>query len=58
MLYEVITTREELDPVRYISNYSSGKMGYAIARAACFRGARVILVTGPTCLVPPCGVET
>jgi len=51
-------TREELDPVRYISNYSSGKMGYAIARAACFRGARVILVTGPTCLVPPCGVET
>jgi len=51
-------TREELDPVRYISNYSSGKMGYAIARAACSRGARVILVTGPTCLSPPCGVET
>jgi len=51
-------TREELDPVRYISNYSSGKMGYAIARVACSRGARVVLVTGPTCLSPPCGVET
>ena len=51
-------TREELDPVRYISNYSSGKMGYAIARAACNRGARVILVSGPTCLTAPCGVET
>jgi phosphopantothenoylcysteine decarboxylase/phosphopantothenate--cysteine ligase len=51
-------TREELDPVRYISNYSSGKMGYAIARAACNRGARVILVSGPTCLKAPCGVET
>lgn len=50
-------TREELDPVRYISNYSSGKMGYAIARAACNRGARVILVSGPTCLAAPCGVE-
>jgi phosphopantothenoylcysteine decarboxylase/phosphopantothenate--cysteine ligase len=50
-------TREELDPVRYISNYSSGKMGYAIARAACNRGARVILVSGPTCLTAPCGVE-
>lgn len=51
-------TREELDPVRYISNYSSGKMGFAIARAACNRGARVILVSGPTCLESPCGVET
>lgn len=50
-------TREELDPVRYISNYSSGKMGYAIARAACNRGARVILISGPTCLAVPCGVE-
>ncbi len=50
-------TREELDPVRYLSNYSSGKMGYAIARAARQRGARVILVTGPTCLQAPCGVE-
>ena len=51
-------TREELDPIRYLSNRSSGKMGYAIARAARNRGARVILVSGPTCLSPPCGVET
>ncbi|BCR05545.1 peptidase ClpP [Desulfuromonas versatilis] len=50
-------TREELDPVRYLSNYSSGKMGYAIAAAARNRGARVILVSGPTCLDAPCGVE-
>lgn len=50
-------TREELDPVRYLSNYSSGKMGYAIARAAHQRGAEVILVSGPTCLEPPCGVQ-
>jgi phosphopantothenoylcysteine decarboxylase/phosphopantothenate--cysteine ligase len=51
-------TREELDPVRYISNHSSGRMGYAIARAAWRRGARVILVSGPTCLPAPWGVET
>ena len=50
-------TREEIDPVRYISNYSSGKMGYAIARAAFLRGARVVLISGPTCLAPPCGLE-
>ncbi|HEX9872992.1 MAG TPA: bifunctional phosphopantothenoylcysteine decarboxylase/phosphopantothenate--cysteine ligase CoaBC [Deferrimonas sp.] len=50
-------TREELDPIRYLSNRSSGKMGYAIARAACNRGAKVILVSGPTALTPPCGVE-
>jgi phosphopantothenoylcysteine decarboxylase/phosphopantothenate--cysteine ligase len=50
-------TREEIDPVRYISNRSSGKMGYAIARAALLRGARVLLVSGPTCLTPPCGAE-
>jgi len=50
-------TREELDPVRYISNYSSGKMGYAIARAAHQRGAKVVLVSGPTFLTPPDGVE-
>jgi phosphopantothenoylcysteine decarboxylase/phosphopantothenate--cysteine ligase len=50
-------TREELDPVRYLSNYSSGKMGYAIARAARQRGARVILVSGPTALPVPPGVE-
>jgi phosphopantothenoylcysteine decarboxylase/phosphopantothenate--cysteine ligase len=46
-------TREPLDPVRYISNRSSGKMGYAIAEAAARRGARVILVSGPTALDPP-----
>ncbi|MDF1579714.1 MAG: bifunctional phosphopantothenoylcysteine decarboxylase/phosphopantothenate--cysteine ligase CoaBC [Desulfuromonadales bacterium] len=50
-------TREEIDPVRFISNYSSGKMGYAIAAAACQRGARTILVSGPTCLPQPHGVE-
>jgi phosphopantothenoylcysteine decarboxylase/phosphopantothenate--cysteine ligase len=50
-------TREELDPVRYLSNYSSGKMGYAIARIARRRGARVIMVCGPTALSVPCGVE-
>ena len=51
-------TREEIDPVRFISNHSSGKMGYAIARAAWRRGARVILVSGPTCLPDPWGPET
>ncbi len=50
-------TREELDPVRFISNHSSGKMGYALARAAQHRGARVILVSGPVNLAPPFGVE-
>lgn len=50
-------TREELDPVRYISNHSSGKMGYALARAAHRRGARVILVSGPTALAKPDGVR-
>ena len=50
-------TREEIDPVRFISNHSSGRMGYAIARAARLRGARVTLVSGPTCLPPPTGVE-
>jgi phosphopantothenoylcysteine decarboxylase/phosphopantothenate--cysteine ligase len=51
-------TREEIDPVRFISNHSSGKMGYALARAAYRRGAAVTLVSGPTCLVDPYGVET
>jgi phosphopantothenoylcysteine decarboxylase/phosphopantothenate--cysteine ligase len=50
-------TREELDPVRYLSNYSSGKMGYAIARAARNRGARVILISGPVALPAPQQVE-
>jgi phosphopantothenoylcysteine decarboxylase/phosphopantothenate--cysteine ligase len=49
-------TREDIDPVRFISNHSSGKMGYALARAARRRGAEVILVTGPTALAPPPGV--
>jgi len=46
-------TREALDPVRFISNKSSGKMGYAIAEAAAKRGAEVILISGPTSLNPP-----
>jgi phosphopantothenoylcysteine decarboxylase/phosphopantothenate--cysteine ligase len=50
-------TREAIDPVRYISNRSSGKMGYAIAEAAKRRGARVTLVSGPTALESPAGVE-
>ena len=51
-------TREYIDPVRFISNPSSGKMGYAVARAAEHRGARVLLVSGPTSISPPLGVET
>lgn len=50
-------TREPLDPVRYIGNRSSGKMGFAIARAAKAAGAEVTLVTGPTWLSPPAGCE-
>ncbi len=50
-------TQEPLDPVRYISNRSSGKMGYALAEAAAARGARVILISGPVHLAPPYGVE-
>jgi phosphopantothenoylcysteine decarboxylase/phosphopantothenate--cysteine ligase len=49
--------REPLDPVRYISNRSSGKMGYALARAAARRGAEVTLVSGPTALEPPAGAR-
>ena len=48
-------TREPIDPVRYISNRSSGRMGYALAAAAARRGAQVTLVSGPTALVPPAG---
>ncbi len=51
-------TRERIDPVRFISNHSSGKMGYAIARCAMLRGAEVTLVTGKTDLTPPMGVHT
>ena len=49
-------TREKIDPVRYITNHSTGKMGYAIARAAMMRGAQVTLVSGKTQLQPPMGV--
>lgn len=50
-------TEEPLDPVRFIGNRSSGKMGYAMAAAARQRGANVILISGPTLIVPPAGVE-
>ena len=50
-------TREPLDPVRYISNHSSGKQGYAIAAALAAEGARVTLVSGPVSLAAPAGVE-
>jgi len=50
-------TREAIDPVRYISNHSSGKMGYAVAEAASAAGAEVVLVSGPTVLACPSGVE-
>jgi phosphopantothenoylcysteine decarboxylase/phosphopantothenate--cysteine ligase len=50
-------TREKIDPVRYLSNRSSGRMGYALAEAALRRGARVLLVSGPTALKPPSSAE-
>jgi phosphopantothenoylcysteine decarboxylase/phosphopantothenate--cysteine ligase len=50
-------TREKIDPVRYLSNRSSGRMGYALAEAALRRGARVLLISGPTTLTPPGGAE-
>jgi len=50
-------TQEPLDPVRYITNRSSGKMGYALAEAAAARGAEVVLVSGPVHISPPFGVE-
>ncbi len=50
-------TQEPIDPVRFISNRSSGKMGYAVAEAAQARGAQVVLVTGPTALSAPRGIE-
>ncbi len=51
-------THEPIDPVRYIGNRSSGKMGYALAEAALRRGAKVVLVSGPTALQPPSAAET
>lgn len=50
-------TREKIDPVRYITNRSSGRMGYALAEAALRRGARVLLVSGPTAITPPGAAE-
>src|SRR5690606_2791259 len=50
-------TYEDLDPVRYIGNRSSGKMGFALAAAAAARGAQVVLVAGPVQLATPAGVE-
>jgi len=50
-------TREKIDPVRYLTNRSSGRMGYALAEAALRRGARVLLISGPTALKPPSGAE-
>jgi len=50
-------TREPIDPVRFISNHSSGKMGYAVAERARARGAQVLLISGPSPLTPPWGVE-
>ncbi|MEW8972762.1 MAG: bifunctional phosphopantothenoylcysteine decarboxylase/phosphopantothenate--cysteine ligase CoaBC [Tissierellaceae bacterium] len=51
-------TIEPLDPVRYITNHSSGKMGYSIAKEAKDRGAEVVLISGPTHLTPPDGLKT
>jgi phosphopantothenoylcysteine decarboxylase/phosphopantothenate--cysteine ligase len=50
-------TREKIDPVRYLTNRSSGRMGYAIAEAALRRGARVLLITGPTAIAAPDAAE-
>jgi phosphopantothenoylcysteine decarboxylase/phosphopantothenate--cysteine ligase len=58
MLVTAGPTQEPIDPVRYITNPSTGKMGYAVARAASERGASVVLVSGPTSLSPPEDVET
>ena len=51
-------TQEAVDPVRYLTNHSTGKMGYALARCAMLRGADVTLVTGPTAIIPPPFVQT
>jgi phosphopantothenoylcysteine decarboxylase / phosphopantothenate---cysteine ligase len=50
-------TREKIDPVRYLTNRSSGRMGYALAEAALRRGARVLLISGPTSIIPPAAAE-
>jgi phosphopantothenoylcysteine decarboxylase/phosphopantothenate--cysteine ligase len=56
VLVSAAGTREAIDPVRFVGNRSSGKMGYALAAAAAARGARVLLVSGPTHLEAPAGV--
>ena len=58
LLVSAGATQEALDPVRYLTNHSTGKMGYAIAKAAMLRGAQVTLVSGQTNLMPPLFVET
>ena len=58
MLITAGPTQEPLDAVRYITNRSSGKMGYALAEEAAARGARVILVSGPVHLAEPHGVKS
>jgi phosphopantothenoylcysteine decarboxylase/phosphopantothenate--cysteine ligase len=50
-------TREKIDPVRYLTNRSSGRMGYALAEAALRRGARVLLISGPVAITPPAAAE-
>lgn len=57
MLITAGPTREPIDPVRYISNHSSGKMGYALASQALNRGAEVVLISGPTNISPPAGLR-
>lgn len=57
ILVSAAGTREPIDPVRFVGNRSSGKMGYAIARAASLRGAQVVLVSGPSALTPPANVQ-
>ena len=57
VLVDAGPTQEAIDPVRFITNHSSGKMGYAVARVAAMRGAEVVLVSGPTSLDVPAGVK-
>src|SRR5436309_6759600 len=57
VLITAVPTREKIDPVRYLTNRSSGRMGYALAEAALRRGARVLLVSGPAALTPPDAAE-
>lgn len=57
MLVTAGPTREKIDPARYLTNRSSGRMGYAVAEAALRRGARVLLVSGPSSLIPPAAAE-